>query len=175
MISQSRYGIAALVLGLVTGSSLYACSSDDETGVGGSGASSTTSHGGAGAQGGAAGHGAQGGSVGGHGGAGALGGNGGAAATGGAAGSGGAPLSSSETCLQVCEAEATCINGQGGAGGAGGGWVQSCIDPCIPSLATCTAEQLEALLACLTPHIQPDCNLAAYNVCANTVGCVDNG
>jgi hypothetical protein len=75
----------------------------------------------------------------------------------------------------VCEAEATCINGQGGAGGAGGGWVQGCIDPCIPALATCTAVQLEALLACLAPHIQPNCDIAAYNVCANAQGCIDNG
>jgi hypothetical protein len=165
MTSQIRHGIAALGLTLAAPALLYGCSSDDDTGTGGTGASTTTSHGGSGAQGGAAGHGAQGGSVGGS----------GAGGHGGAAGAGGAPLSASETCLQVCAAMESCINGAGGAGGAGGAWIQSCLGPCDPSLASCAPEQLTAVLACVTPNVTPDCDFAAYNVCANAVGCVDNG
>ena len=166
MVSQMRNGIAALVLAVGTAGLLYACSSSDDTSVGGSGAA-TTSHGGAGGRGGAGGHGAHAGGVGATGAGGALGGHGGTAGSGGA-------LSATETCLQVCDAMASCINGSGGAAGAGGAWVQGCLGPCYPSLATCTVVQLEQLLACLSPHIQPDCDFAAYNVCANAVGCVDN-
>jgi hypothetical protein len=172
MTSQTRHGFAAFGLALGAAALLYACGSDDDTAAGGTGATSTTSHGGSGAQGGAAGHGAQGGSVGGSGG---TGGSGGAGGSGAAAGAGGAPLSSTETCLQVCEAMEFCINGAGGAGGAGGGWIQTCLEPCYPSLETCTSEQLGEVLACVTPNITPNCNFGAYNVCANAVGCVDNG
>jgi hypothetical protein len=167
MVSQLRNGLAALVLALGTAGLLYACSSSDDSNVGGSGAA-TTSPGGSGGLGGSAGHGAQAGGVGATGAGGALGGHGGTAGSGGG-------LSPTETCLQVCDAMEYCINGSGGAGGAGGAWVQGCLGPCYPSLASCTVAQLEALLACLSPNIQPNCDFAAYNVCANAVGCVDSG
>jgi hypothetical protein len=45
---------------------------------------------------------------------------------------------------------------------------------CEPSLATCDNGQLHEVLACVSPHLDPNCDEDAFFGCLDTVGCVDN-
>lgn len=154
MIHTSHYGLATLALAFAATSLLYACDSDDDgpdpigqgaatQGGGGTGASTQGGGGtGAGTQGGGG--------------------------TGGQGGQGGA-LSSAQTCADACEAMVAC--GGGGGGGGGGPTLEECVDPCNESIEGCSNSELHEVMDCLTPHIDPNCDDAAFMACVNDVGC----
>lgn len=157
MINSPRYGLAALTLAFATMGLLYACDSDDDPGPVGQGAGIQGGGGtGAGTQGG--------------GGTGAGTQGGGGTGAGGQGGQGGA-LSSTQTCMDACEAMVACGGGGGGGGTGGGPTLEACVDPCNESLEACSSSELHEIMDCLTPHIDPNCDDAAFMACVNAVGC----
>ena len=114
-----------------------------------------------------------GGGHGGHGGAGHGGGGHGAAGGGGEGGG----LSLGQACDQACPASVAC--GQAGAGGGTDSWppnLQDCLTGCQLELAHCSPHELLKVIDCLTPAIDPHCDLAAFTACLGEVAaCLSTG
>ena len=80
-------------------------------------------------------------------------------------------MTPSQACLEACQAIVAC-----GSGGAGGGpSLPDCTGPCNEALATCSPSELSDVLACLTPHIVPNCDEDDYMACVNSIACVGQG
>lgn len=161
MISRSSPALAAAALVLATAGLFFACG-DDETGTAGAGGQAAgTSTGGSGAQAAGTGTGGSGAQAAGTG----TGGSGAQAGGTGTGGSGGG-LSSTDVCMQACEAIVAC----GGSGG-GGPTLPDCVAPCYELLDSCSQDELAAVLACMTPHLNPNCDDTAFFACVNALAC----
>jgi hypothetical protein len=155
MTRRAWYALGALGAVAVLAALPFGCASGDES------TSPTTTdatHAGGGGHGGSAGHGG-----GGHGAA-------------GGGGEGGA-FSVAEACDQACPASVAC--GQGGAGGGSDSWppnLQDCLTGCQLQLAHCSSVQLAKAIDCLTPAIDPHCDLAAFTAClGDDAACLSTG
>jgi hypothetical protein len=158
MISRPRYALAAATLAVATAGLLSACGDTEETvtpGTGGQGAATST--GGSGAQAGS--------STGGTGGT-STGTGGSGAQAGSSNGGSGGGLSSTDVCMQACEAIVAC----GGAGG-GGPTLPDCVAPCYELLDSCSQDELAEVLACMAPHLDPNCDDETFFACVNAVAC----